>query len=105
MLDKWWIIASAVALGVVLTLGSLKVFATKGEVLEIAMYDKCGQVQFEIYKIQSEIRQIQNWYRRPDGSIGPMRPNDGARVQQLLKFLQKWEEYQKQLRCVPGKAW
>jgi hypothetical protein len=69
------------------------------------MYDRCGQAQFEIYKINTEIWNIESRYRRPDGTVARMSPHDARRMRELLKFLQKWEDYQKKLGCVPGKAW
>jgi len=103
-IGKWWILVLAIALGVSLTLGSLKLFATKGEVLEVAVSNKCGWVQYQIDRTGDQIWQIENRYRDRMGNVGHMSPNDARTYRGLIQQLQKWEQYQRDLHCVPGKV-
>lgn len=105
-LGKWWILVLAIALGVSLTLGSLTLFATKDELTEVAVSNKCGWIQYQIDRTGDQIWQIESRYRDRNGRLqgNLMSPTDARNYQGLIKQLMKWEQYQRDLHCVPGKV-
>ena len=104
-IKEHWVLILAVALGVSVTLGALQLFATKGEVEQVVVMSKCGQVSYNIDKTQGQIWQIEDRYRNPDGSVRRMAPHDSKRMRDLLKQLDNWQKWWHRLGCVPGKGW
>jgi hypothetical protein len=105
MRKELWILICAVGVGVTLTLGSLQLFATKGELSEVAVSSKCGQVEYQIDKVNRSIWEVEDRYINPDGSRRtPMAPYDAKRMRELLQQLKGWQDKQKGLGCIPGKV-
>lgn len=103
-LSKIWILFLAIALGVSLSLGAFKIFATNARVDQIAATDKCGQIEYQIDKVNAQIWQIEDRYRNPQGDIRHMSPYDAKRYRELLQQVDRWRDWQKKLGCQPGKV-
>jgi hypothetical protein len=74
-------------------------YCTDAELQAVSDESKCGDIVYRIDKILSDIWEIENRYE--DGK--KMTPTDKRRYKKLKKRLNRWEGYEKDLKCEPEK--
>ncbi len=90
--------ATLFILGISGTFGALEIFATKGELHELAMKSQCADIEYQIDKVIRRMWEIEDRY---DGDIRAerMNPLDRRRYQDLILQLEKFRNWQ-QAVCV-----